>query len=1066
MPIRWSPPRADTYDWTETMKMTNPYLLPAVFAGVAFLWLAADTYFSDRSNEIGRRFALLLAVLAIYPLLDAAAHLASSISAARLWFLVAELHVRVIMLILFEFVVSLVSRRWKDPPVRGARVLVLLVCGVTGGAALLGIVGMVPREFLIPNVVRTAGLYWEGAGPLLVSVPLFLVVGSFLLVGIWYGRKKRGVPMGGEAPLPLLRGAFFMLLAAGVLLLVKFPGSGGIGGVPFSFVVDVAFLGMALGISAFLRRMSLADLRRERDTSETIIDTMGDGLAMLDPDGTIRMANRRLADMLGYEADELVGLSGKSLFHPWPPESKPSQRLLRRKDGTDLAVLVNCVPKHNGEGRTPGSLYVFTDVSSITEMTRELENKAREISGLHEVAATAGQSLDLSEMLSSTLRVVRRLMRMDGGAVYVVNEDRGELRLLSREGARLHGTRVLSEADEYRILEEIARTREAVLCSDVSADPSLSRSYVRPLSPGAFIAIPLASKGRMLGAICLSSTKPRTFAEDDRRLVAAMGAEIGVSVENAMLFEEAGRRGVELLLLHELGQLMTAASDEEALCAHTVKKCAEEFQAECCLLALVDESDKLHLRATHCLRQEDKDKITDVIRTGSDGIRSPLAKQVLKSGEAVVSNMGEHGIAADAPLGDCLAGKRWMMLPIRSNASVIGVMVLASADRSRWFSSRDLFMMQEIASQTGRALERLRLFAEIEESERKYRSLIESASDGVFLCDENGRITYASRRMAQITGRSAETLLTLTVSDVFDEESAKAAMEAVANVSTSPTETRIVDGLFRHSSGQTVPVQVGYTGVDFPDGGFAVQGIMRDLSHEVEAEQLKSDLISMVSHELRSPLTLIAGYSAVLRRDDLVADPEKRSLAACAIDAQVQRMLELIEELLLASTIEHGALETKRQPVDLAKMAESLVEAYRSSGDKHTVTREFSKGFPKIMADPRGMELVLANLLSNAIKYSPEGGHVVVSGTAQNGCVHVTVADQGIGVEDNEREKIFRRFYQSDMTSTRSYGGIGLGLFLSKKIVEAHGGTIDVESEVGRGSKFMFCLPAAKTSSR
>jgi PAS domain S-box-containing protein len=685
------------------------------------------------------------------------------------------------------------------------------------------------------------------------------------------------------------------------------------------------------------------------------------------------------------------------------------------------------------------------------------------LAGLHRIAAGASQSLDVAEILASTLGLVAALVDMRGGAAYAFDDAGHDLEVAARYGAVEERTgETLPEVDERRIVNAVARDRKAVFCDDVTKDRSLTRSCARPVGRGSFIAVPLMSKNRAVGVICLTDPQPKSFTDEDRDLVTSAGAEIGVAVDNAMLYEEAGRRGVELLLLHETGQLFASSVDEEILFASIVKHCADSFEADLCMLGSVA-NDRFQLQVVHCDDDEDR-AVFDRLVANQIETKKSVLEPVLKTGEArsLVLAEADRPAEVDRPadgLDRCLSGRAWLIVPVPCHRAIIGMIMMARNDPSRKFTSRELFVMEEIASQLGRAVERLRLFEEIEESELKYRSLVERASDGVFLCDSAGRIIFASGKMAEITGKSLESLLNSSVDRMFDPDSAPAMMEAIADVVASPDKTLIVGGAVNGRSGEKVPVQVGYAGLDVFDGVAAVQGIVRDLRQELEGEQLKSDLVSMVSHELRSPLTLIAGYGAMLRRDDLVLDPEKRQTAIKAIETQVRRMLELVEQLLLASRFEHGAVAVSRQPTDLEAVVRRFADAYAASNERHSIEVDFAKRFPKVNVDLHGFEQVIANLLSNAVKYSPEGGMVVISGAVEGGCVLISVRDEGIGIEEREQERIFDRFYQADMTSTRSYGGIGLGLFIAKSIIEAHGGTINVDSNAGGGSTFSFTLP-------
>lgn len=1050
------------------MKALSPYILPAFLAGGLFVWLAVDAFASDSEKGVSRRFAFPLLVFALYPFLEILGNVSPNAEAARTWMLISELQSRVATLVVFEAVTPIVTARGSVRVV-GARTAIYGISAVTGAAAALALFGIVPRDLVMAPPVRIAGLWWEVAGPLAIAIPLFMVIGSYVLLRVWAAtRAQTSTERVRAIPHPL-RGALIMLGSATAFTYFQFYGGGIAGGVPFSFIVNLLFVGMAFLVSVALRRHLVIDLRTQRDMGTTILNTMGDGLMLCDSEGSITLANRRLAEMSGYSSTELVGSNAANLFAPADGpvleteahnasscRGEPQRRTLKRSDSTNLPVLSSCVPRYDADGRCVGFVNALTDVSAFVEVTDRLERRTKELSGLYEMAAAAGQSLDVRDVLTSTLDVARRLMHMKGGAAFALNEEKGKMELVARIGSLTAVTR--QDFAERCLIDQLIEERTPVFCEDMSKASSAKRMYPREHPKGSYIGIPLIAKGRLLGAMCLVSPEPRSFGDDEKTLAAAMGSEVGVYVENATLFEEAGRRGVELLLLHETSKLIVSDEDDQALHARIVEKCCKAFGADLCMFLAVS-GKHFRYEAVHCAQEQDRKTAEKLLRMPPRPVKGSLAEGVLSDHEAVVSNSGDGPNVRTDPAAACLRGRRWGAVPVVSNSAVIGVIVLAKGDPAAWITARDVFTLQEVANQIGRAAERARLFAEIEESERRYRLLIESASDGVFLCDAKGRMLFASQRTADIMGVPLDSLLGVEFATVFDQESGDAMAAAIAEVIEVPETTRIVDGVFTRGGDVKVPVQVACSGLDLSDGVFAVQGILRDLSSEVEAEQVKSDLVSMVSHELRSPLTLIAGYNSMLQRKDLAADPQKRAIAVAAVDTQVQRMMELIEDLLLASSIQHGPVETKKQPVNLAHIAAGFARAYKSSSDRHSVCTEFPSDFPEVYADPRGMEQVLANLLSNAIKYSPDGGRVVVSGTVDDGYVNVRVSDEGIGIDLHEREKIFARFYQADMTSKRGYGGIGLGLYLSKNIIEAHGGTIAVESDPGKGSSFTLRLP-------
>jgi len=233
-----------------------------------------------------------------------------------------------------------------------------------------------------------------------------------------------------------------------------------------------------------------------------------------------------------------------------------------------------------------------------------------------------------------------------------------------------------------------------------------------------------------------------------------------------------------------------------------------------------------------------------------------------------------------------------------------------------------------------------------------------------------------------------------------------------------------------------------------------------------EADRLRSQFISSVSHELRSPLTLIKGYSTSLLRDDVDwKDTEKREFLQ-VIDEKTDVLRDLIDKILQSAKLEAGALKLEREPVLMPQLARRLIQDRELKVKRQHFELDFTSSFPVVEADVRCMEQVMRNLLQNAVKYSPEGSEVVISGHEDAGSIIVSVQDSGIGIPADDQARVFERFYRVDSPAVHSTGGSGLGLSIVKGHVEAHGGRVWVESTPGKGSKFYFSLPIEQDDSR
>ena len=231
-----------------------------------------------------------------------------------------------------------------------------------------------------------------------------------------------------------------------------------------------------------------------------------------------------------------------------------------------------------------------------------------------------------------------------------------------------------------------------------------------------------------------------------------------------------------------------------------------------------------------------------------------------------------------------------------------------------------------------------------------------------------------------------------------------------------------------------------------------------DVTDFMHALRVKDEFVSSVSHELRTPLTSIAGYvSLLLERDDL-SDPVHRQLTAIARNAD--RLHRLVGDLLHTAQLQDGTLVLDRRPCDLAEIVRGSVSAARPAADRAGVGVELVAP-PELpmTADPQRITQVVDNLVSNAVKYSTPGASVLVTAAADGDRVELEVTDTGIGIDAADRDRLFTRFYRGAQSVDHSVPGAGLGLSITKDIVEMHGGRIEVDSQVGVGSVFRIRLP-------
>ena len=236
---------------------------------------------------------------------------------------------------------------------------------------------------------------------------------------------------------------------------------------------------------------------------------------------------------------------------------------------------------------------------------------------------------------------------------------------------------------------------------------------------------------------------------------------------------------------------------------------------------------------------------------------------------------------------------------------------------------------------------------------------------------------------------------------------------------------------------------------------------VRDLTRYREEEALQKTFISVVSHELKTPVSIIKGYAGTLRRQDANWSPEVMDESLVVIEEEADNLTALIDTLLEVSRLQAGVFNLEiSDDVNLLKLATDTAQRLGSQSQRHVFHFDFPTDYPTICGDERRLIQVFKNLVSNAIKYSPEGGKITIAGEVHPEHVTISVQDEGIGIPVHEQHRIFQKFSRVDNALSRKTEGTGLGLFLTKAIVEAHNGRIWFQNNKDKaGTTFTFSLP-------
>lgn len=404
-------------------------------------------------------------------------------------------------------------------------------------------------------------------------------------------------------------------------------------------------------------------------------------------------------------------------------------------------------------------------------------------------------------------------------------------------------------------------------------------------------------------------------------------------------------------------------------------------------------------------------------------------------------------------------------LPLRIGDELLGAIYVFRSGGAA-FGANERQVLQSFADQAAIAVRNARLYEEVVADKKQLDAIIENSADGVMILTPDRRIQVINRALAAMTGWPAEEAIGEPCWKVLSLERRDQGPDPCApdglTVDLPEGRSLTVEGELVRPGGSRLTLGVTYTPL-YNEAGELINIIVNvmDITRFREAERMKSTFISVISHELKTPVALIKGYASTLNRADAAWDPETLRDGLSVIEEEADRLNLLIDNLLDASRIQAGVFKLDLGDVNLERLARKVVEGFSLQTDTHRFELDFPADLPAVVADETRLRQVLDNLVSNAIKYSPNGGTIRIGAWWDEGenAVTVYVADEGIGIPYSEQSRLFESFYRVDSGLRRQTKGTGLGLYLCKAIVEAHHGHIWVRSEPGKGSTFFFTLP-------
>lgn len=856
------------------------------------------------------------------------------------------------------------------------------------------------------------------------------------------------------------------------------------------------------------------ELERERAQISSIHQSLGDGILVVDREGVIISVNPSAEVALGRPTTELVGSTDTGV--PALQEVLGSVRVPETKcwiakqcthlecpsyESEDLRCWLQCgtychnqiqgtfrqkrdacercdvfrrnavreldlriggrrhysvaiVPILDDEGQDEGSTVVFHDVTELHEAQEKLKRRSHDLQVLNSVNEAVSRSLSIDETLEAALSEVLKVHEGYSAAIHLIDAEDGSLRLGTYHDLSANMLEAVSHLPAgMGCPSHVVREDRAVVFGDLKEDGVDVPPVILEEGYRSYIGVPLESKKRAIGVLSLCSRRVQAFNEDHVSLLTAVGHQVGVAIENSLLYEDSVETARKVLARNHI--VATLASSLE------LSEIFDDFTGEIGKLVDFD-------RITIALAEEDGQMLRVIASRGTvpgiyrEGDRLPAAGTAAAWAMAESAPHVSGDIAREMRFSEQkhllqLGFRSQLNIPLVARGDVLGTLNLVST-RTGAFIHEVVEELKVISGQLAMALANQGLYEAAARARNEWEATFNSASDGIVVINNDRQVVHLNQAAVDILGGSAEEYTGRTSAEVLGRIEIKPeAVEAAAD-DRSKARAELKQEL---NDGRVIEVVVDVMR-DSDGNRIGSVCFLRDVT---EARRLRKQLmqsekmvavgqlVSGVAHEINNPLTGVAGYSQLLLSRDL---DEKTRKDVEAIYREAERATRIVRQLL--------SFARKHQPekkqVDINEVVRESLElkAYDLRVNNIRVQTALEEGLPPTTADPHLLQQVFLNLITNAEHAMLDdrgGGELKVSTTTTSGRLRISFSDDGPGIPDELRDRIFDPFF-----TTKDVGkGTGLGLSVCYGMIEDHGGNIWAEPSSGRGATFVIELP-------
>jgi PAS domain S-box-containing protein len=829
---------------------------------------------------------------------------------------------------------------------------------------------------------------------------------------------------------------------------------------------------VALGRDVTEQKQAQEALRESEERYRDLFEGAHDLVQSVGPDGRFQYVNRAWRETLGYSEAEVERLSMLDVLHPnsadhWREvfgrvmsgqDASSVEAEFVTKGGRAIAVEGN-VTCRLLDAKPAAARGIFRDVTARKRAEEEIGYRTRQLALINKVGRAIAAILDVDLLLAQVVELIGQWFGYYAVSVFEVDPEAGDVvfraSTVEPAGRDQEGFRLKMGGG---IVGWVAGSGETLVVDDVSAEP---RYYSHPGLPDtrSELTVPIMLGQRVIGVLDVQSGELGAFDEDDVETFETLADALAVAIENARLYEEERRRSEELSALLDTAQALASSLELREVLEIIAQQVKALTQADGSRIYLL-EPDGETLTPLVALGVEADEVMALPFRVGQGITGHVAATGIAEMVDDVKADPRSVHIPGTPEAQMCV-----LFAPLTIKGEVTGVMVVCRLGDRR-FHDQDLHTAISMASHAATALQNAQLYQALTEQELQLRHQIEEAPDAILGVDLEGQITLFNREAERLSGHQQGDVLgrpfsQLVCPEYLEQLDQLLSSEAHSGVGQQVHELHIIDGW-----GDQVPLEVRVSPLEKGGRLTGWQVIGRDISERKHLEEMKSQFIATVSHDLRTPLASIMGFSETLMEGSPGPLTETQEEFLGIIFESSQRQLALVNDLLDVSKLEAGRLQLEMETVHLPELIWGVVEGIRPLADKKGVTlkMDVNDGLPRTEGDPRRLERVLSNLLSNAVKFTPEGGNVEVAAWQDDGQLKIRVSDTGVGIPPEDLPNLFQPFHRGRNVTKKAIEGTGLGLTIVKALVEAHKGTVEVESELDKGTTFRLTLPLCEPS--